>query len=122
VVALAFGLAAATIFPVLMMGIFSKRINKEGAIAGMLVGLVFTATYMFLYLGVFFVKGTNMYEPVAANYWFGIAPASIGAVGAVVNFVVAYVVSSMTKAPPAHVIDLIESIRVPKGSGSAQAH
>ena len=77
---------------------------------------------MFLYLGVFFVKGTNMYEPVAANYWFGIAPASIGAVGAVVNFVVAYVVSSMTKAPPAHVIDLIESIRVPKGSGSAQAH
>ena len=122
VVALAFGLAAATIFPVLMMGIFSKRINKEGAIAGMLVGLIFTATYIFVYKGWFFIPGTNNLPDTAANYVFGISPLSIGAVGAVVNFVVAFVVSMMTKAPPQHVVDLVESIRVPKGSGAAQAH
>ena len=122
VVALAFGLAAATIFPVLMMGIFSKRINKEGAIAGMLAGLVFTAVYIFLYLGWFFVPGTNMYENIPANHFFGISPLSIGTVGAVVNFGVAYVVSMATKAPPQHVVDLIESIRVPKGAGAATGH
>ncbi|MFZ1468696.1 MAG: sodium:solute symporter family protein [Paracoccaceae bacterium] len=122
VVALAFGLAAATIFPVLMMGIFSKRINKEGAIAGMLVGLIFTAVYIFTYKGWFFIPDTNTLPDNAANYIFGISPLSIGAVGAVVNFAVAYVVSMMTKAPPQHVIDLIESIRVPKGAGTAQSH
>ncbi|MBN2631465.1 MAG: cation acetate symporter [Rhodobacteraceae bacterium] len=122
VVALAFGLAAATIFPVLMMGIFSKRINKEGAIAGMLAGLVFTAVYIFLYLGWFFIPGTNMYANTPANHFFGISPLSIGTIGAVVNFTVAYLVSMVTKAPPQHVVDLIESIRVPKGAGSAQAH
>ena len=122
VVALAFGLAAATIFPVLMMGIFSKRINKEGAIAGMLAGLVFTAMYIFTYKGMFFVPGTNLLPDTADNYFFGISPLSIGTIGAVVNFVVAYAVSMVTKAPPAHVIALIESIRVPKGAGSAQSH
>jgi cation/acetate symporter len=122
VVALAFGLAAATIFPVLMMGIFSKRINKEGAIAGMLVGLVFTSVYIFTYKGWFFFPGTNMLPDTADNYIFGISPLSIGAVGAVVNFVVAFVVSSMTKAPPKEVVDLIESIRVPKGAGAATGH
>ncbi len=122
VVALAFGLAAATIFPVLMMGIFSKRINKEGAIAGMLVGLVFTAMYIFAYKGMFFVPGTNWLPDTPANYIFGISPLSIGTVGAVLNFAAAYLVSSVTKAPPQHVVDLIESIRVPKGAGSAQAH
>ena len=121
-VALAFGLAAATIFPVLMMGIFSKRINKEGAIAGMLAGLVFTAMYIFTYKGMFFVPGTNLLPDTADNYFFGISPLSIGTIGAVVNFVVAYAVSMVTKAPPAHVIALIESIRVPKGAGSAQSH
>ena len=122
VVALAFGLAAATIFPVLMMGIFSKRINKEGAIAGMLAGLVFTAVYIFLYLGWFFIPGTNLYANTPDQHFFGISPLSIGTVGAVVNFVVAYVVSMATQAPPQHVVELIESIRVPKGAGSAQAH
>jgi cation/acetate symporter len=122
VVALAFGLAAATIFPTLMMGIFSKRINKEGAIAGMFVGLVFTSLYIFAYKGMFFVPGTNWLPDTADNYVFGISPLSIGAVGAVVNFVVAYVVSMVTKAPPQHVVDLIESIRVPKGAGKAQSH
>ncbi len=122
VVALAFGLAAATIFPALMMGIFSTRINKEGAILGMLCGLIFTSVYIFLYLGWFFVPGTAVYANTPANYWFGISPLSIGAIGAVVNFAVAYVVSSVTKAPPQHVVDLVESIRIPRGAGSAQAH
>ena len=122
VVALAFGLAAATIFPVLMMGIFSKRINKQGAIVGMLFGLVFTAVYIFVYKGWFFIPGTNMLEDVAANYVFGISPLSIGAVGAVVNFVSAYVVSSMTKEPPQEVQELVESIRIPKGAGAATGH
>jgi cation/acetate symporter len=122
VVALAFGLAAATIFPVLMMGIFSKRINKEGAIAGMLAGLVFTAVYIFIYKGWFFVPGTNWLPDTADNYVFGISPLSIGSVGALVNFTVAYVVSMVTKAPPQSVVDLVESIRVPKGAGKASAH
>jgi len=122
VVALAFGLAAATIFPALMMGIFSKRVNKEGAILGMIAGLVFTAVYIFLYLGWFFVPGTATYANTPDNYFFGISPLSIGTVGAVVNFVVAYVVSMATKAPPADVVELVESIRVPKGAGAAQSH
>jgi len=122
VVALAFGLAAATIFPVLMMGIFSHRINKEGAIVGMLVGLVFTAVYIFLYKGWFFVPGTAVYADVEANWFFGISPLSIGTVGAALNFISAYLVSSVTAAPPKHVQDLVESIRVPRGAGAAQAH
>ena len=122
VVALAFGLAAATIFPALMMGIFSKRINKQGAIAGMAVGLVFTAVYIFIYKGWFFIPGTNNLPDTAANYIFGISPLSIGAVGALVNFVVAYFVSAATEEPPAHVQELVESIRVPKGAGAATHH
>ncbi|CAM5343853.1 cation acetate symporter [Frigidibacter albus] len=122
VVALAFGLAAATIFPVLMMGIFSKRINKEGAIAGMLVGLIFTAVYIFTYKGWFFIPGTNMLPDTAANYVFGISPLSIGAVGAVLNFAAAFIVSGMTKEPPQHVQELVESIRIPRGAGAATGH
>jgi cation/acetate symporter len=122
VVALAFGLAAATIFPVLMMGIFSKVVTKEGAIAGMLVGLVATAVYIFLYLGWFFIPGTNVLPNTPAAHFLGISPAGFGPVGALLNFVVAYLVSMMTKAPPREVQDLIESIRVPKGAGKAVAH
>ncbi len=122
VVALAFGLAAATIFPVLMMGIFSKRINKEGAIAGMLVGLISTAVYIFLYLGWFFIPGTATLENVPANWLFGISPASFGTVGAILNFGTAYIVSSMTKEPPREIQDLVESIRIPKGAGAATGH
>ncbi len=122
VVALAFGLAAATIFPVLMMGIFSTRITKEGAIAGMLVGLVATSVYIFTYLGWFFVPGTNMLPNTPDAHFLGISPAAFGPVGALLNFIVAYVVSMLTKAPPKDVQDLIQSIRVPKGAGKAQAH
>jgi cation/acetate symporter len=121
-VALAFGLAAATIFPALMMGIFSKRINKEGAIMGMLVGLVFTSVYIFIYKGWFFIAGTNWLPDTPDQYVFGISPLSIGTIGAILNFVTAYVVSSVTSAPPREVQDLVESIRVPKGAGAAQAH
>ncbi|WP_411958057.1 sodium:solute symporter family protein [Paracoccus homiensis] len=121
-VALAFGLAASSIFPVLMMGIFSKRINKQGAIAGMLAGILSTLLYIFTYKGWFFIAGTNMLEDTAANWLFGISPASFGVIGALINFGVAYVVSNATEEPPAHVQDLVESIRVPRGAGDAQAH
>jgi cation/acetate symporter len=121
-VALAFGLAAATLFPALMMGIFSKRVNSIGAIAGMLVGLVFTCTYIFAYLGFLFIPGTNWVENIPANHVFGIAPTSIGAVGALLNFAVAYAISAVTKEPPVEVQELVESIRVPRGAGASVAH
>ncbi|MFO1140695.1 MAG: sodium:solute symporter family protein [Paracoccus sp. (in: a-proteobacteria)] len=121
-VALAFGLAASSIFPVLMMGIFSKRVNKQGAIWGMIAGMLSTLLYIFAYKGWFFVAGTNMFEDTAANWLFGIAPASFGVVGAGLNFLVAYLVSGATEAPPEHVQDLVESIRVPKGAGTALHH
>jgi cation/acetate symporter len=119
VVALAFGLAAATLFPALMMGIFSKRVTSEGAIAGMLVGLVFTCLYIFTYLGWFFIPGTNWLENTPENHFFGIAPTAIGSVGALLNFAVAYAVSAATKAPPVDVQEMVESIRVPRGSQAA---
>ncbi|MDK8875233.1 sodium:solute symporter family protein [Paracoccus sp. SSJ] len=121
-VALAFGLAASSIFPVLMMGIFSTRMNKEGAIAGMLAGVISTLVYIFTYKGWFFISGTNMLPDTADAWLFGISPASFGTIGAVINFAVAYLVSSATKEPPAEVRDLVESIRVPRGAGGAQAH
>jgi cation/acetate symporter len=122
VVALAFGLAAATIFPALMMGIFSKRINMAGAVLGMIVGLVFTSVYIFLYLGWFFIPGTNVFPNTPDAHFLGISPAGIGPVGALLNFIVAYVVSMATKEPPRDVVELVESIRVPKGAGAATAH
>ncbi|MGB6103466.1 MAG: sodium:solute symporter family protein [Pusillimonas sp.] len=122
VVALAFGLAAATIFPALMMGIFFKRVNKQGAIAGMLVGLIFTAVYIFIYKGWFFIPGTNNLPDTAESYIFGISPLSIGAIGALANFVVAFVVSSFTEEPPQEIQDMVESIRIPRGAGAATQH
>ncbi|WP_341304432.1 sodium:solute symporter family protein [Pseudomonas sp. TMP25] len=122
VVALAFGIAAATLFPALMMGIFSKRVNDKGAIAGMLVGLVFTVIYIFLYLGWFFIPGTATFANTPDNWLFGISPLSIGTVGAVINFAVAYGVSLATAAPPQEIQDLVESVRTPKGAGGAIGH
>ena len=122
VVALAFGIAAATLFPALMMGIFSKRVNDKGAIAGMLVGLVFTSVYIFLYLGWFFIPGTATLPNTPDNWMFGISPLSIGTVGALLNFAVAYAVSLATIAPPQEVQDLVESVRTPKGAGGALNH
>ncbi|MDO5070607.1 MAG: sodium:solute symporter family protein [Neisseria zoodegmatis] len=122
VVALAFGIAAASIFPALMMGIFSKRINSAGATAGMLAGLISTCVYIFLYMGWFFIPGTNTFENVEANWLFGISPLSFGAVGAMINFVVAFIVSAAGKAPPQDVQDLVESVRYPRGAGQAVDH
>jgi cation/acetate symporter len=122
VVALAFGLAASSIFPALMMGIFDKRANSTGAILGMLSGLIFTLVYIFWFKGWFFIKGTEMLANTPDNWFMGISPEAIGAVGALINFVVAYVVSRITAAPPEHIQHLVEDIRVPKGAGVASAH
>ncbi|MGD9917473.1 MAG: sodium:solute symporter family protein [Paenirhodobacter sp.] len=120
-VALAFGVAAATIFPALMMGIFTKRINSAGAIAGMLAGLITTVVYIFLHKGWFFVASTASYSD-AAPMLFGIKSTAFGTVGAIINFVVAYGVTSVTKPTPDSVQELVESIRIPKGAGAATGH
>ncbi|WP_394375092.1 sodium:solute symporter family protein [Stutzerimonas frequens] len=122
VVALAFGLAAASLFPALMMGIFSKRVNSKGAVAGMLVGVISTAVYIFLYLGWFFIPGTASIPNTPDQWWMGISPQAFGAVGAILNFAVAYAVSMATEAPPQEIQDLVESVRTPKGAGVALDH
>ncbi len=122
VVALAFGLAASSLFPALMMGIFSKRVNSKGAVAGMLVGVVSTAVYIFLYLGWFFIPGTASIPNTPDQWWMGISPQAFGAVGAMLNFAVAYAVSMATEAPPQEIQDLVESVRTPKGAGVALDH
>ena len=122
VVALAFGLAASSIFPALMMGIFSKRVNSKGAILGMIAGILSTLLYIFMYKGWFFIPGTNMLANTTANHFLGIAPEAFGAIGAIINFAVAYAVSSATEEPPEEIQDLVESIRIPKGAGGAVDH
>jgi len=122
VVALAFGLAASSIFPALMMGIFSTRINNHGAVAGMLVGLISTLVYIFAYKGWFFVAGTEMFANTPDNWFLGISPEAFGALGALLNVVTAFVVSSMTAPVPDDIRQIVEDIRVPKGAGSAQDH
>ncbi len=122
VVALAFGLAASSIFPALMMGIFLKGINNKGAIAGMLTGLLSTLIYIFWFKGWFFIPGTEML-PNTAEYWlWGIQPESFGAIGALINFAVAIFVSAITDDPPEHIQHLVEHIRVPRGSGTGMDH
>ncbi len=116
VVALAFGLAASSLFPALMMGIFSKRMNKQGAIAGMLAGLSITLLYIFWYKGWFFIPDTNMLPDNADNWLFGINPTSFGAIGAAVNFIVAILVAKMTAPPPHEIQELVEEVRVPRAS------
>jgi cation/acetate symporter len=123
VVALAFGLAASSIFPALMMGIFSKRINNHGAILGMIAGIGVTLAYIFAYKGMFFIKGTAIFPASTPEYWImGVSPEAFGAIGALVNFVVAYFVSMATAPPPKEIQDLVESIRVPQGAGAATEH
>jgi cation/acetate symporter len=122
VVALAFGLAASSIFPALMMGIFAKRANNVGAICGMLAGLGITLLYIFWFKGWFFVPGTNMAPNTAENWLFGISPEAFGTVGAMVNFAVCFVVSRLTAAPPEHIQHLVEDVRVPRGATAAVDH
>ena len=115
VVAFAFGLAAASLFPPILLGIFSKRMNKQGAIAGMLTGLIFTYAYIEFFKGLFLRwTGSPFAEDVAENWLFGISPEGIGALGMVLNFVVALTVSRMTAAPPERVQALVEYIRAPR--------
>jgi len=122
-VALAFGIAASSLFPAIMLGIFSKTMNTRGAVAGMIAGLSVTLFYVFAHKGIFFIKGTEFVELVGGNNgWFGIEPNAIGTLGAIVNFVVAFLVAKTTAPAPQHIQDLVESIRVPKGSGAASGH
>ncbi|MEM5477566.1 sodium:solute symporter family protein [Pacificibacter sp. AS14] len=120
-VALAFGLAASSIFPALMMGIFSKRINNKGAVAGMLAGLIVTLVYIFLHKGWFFVPGTNSFTD-AEPLLLSIKSTSFGAIGAMINFIVAFAVSRATDEPPVEIQELVESIRIPRGAGGAVDH
>ncbi len=108
VVAFAFGLAASSFFPVIIMGIFSKRINKEGAIAGMIVGLLFTSCYIIYFK--FLFPELNFAE----NWWFGISPEGIGTLGMILNFLVSGVVSHLTPEPLQEVQEMVENIRYPR--------
>jgi cation/acetate symporter len=121
-VALAFGLAASSIFPVLMMGIFSKNINKEGAIAGMIAGISITLFYVFQHKGILFIADWKYLESWGSNWFLGIEPNAFGAIGAVFNFVVAFLVSKVTAETPQEVKDLVEHVRVPAGAGGAVDH
>ncbi|QTN39698.1 cation acetate symporter [Cryomorphaceae bacterium] len=119
VVALAFGLAAASFFPAIVMGIFSKRMNRQGAIAGMIVGLGITIYYIARF------KLGWIGDPATAtkdHWWFGISPEGFGTIGMVINFAVAWIVALFTPEPPQDVQDLVEDIRIPSGAGSAVAH
>lgn len=121
-VALAFGLAASSIFPALMMGIFYKRMNTQGAIAGMLSGIGVTLFYVFQHKGIMFVQSTAFLGDMNANWFLGIEPNAFGAVGALVNFIVAITVAKVTAEPPQEVQDLVDEIRSPHGAGGAVAH
>ncbi|NDP39923.1 MAG: cation acetate symporter [Rhodoferax sp.] len=116
-VALAFGIAASSLFPAIMMGIFSKKMNKEGAMAGMLAGLSITLFYVFAHKGLFFIKGTEYLGLIGGpNPFFGITPEAFGAIGALVNFAVAFLVDKVTPEPPEHIQHMVEAVRVPRGS------
>ena len=104
-----------------MMGIFSTKVNNRGAVAGMLAGLIVTLVYIFLHKGWFFIPDTNSFtdaDPLLGT----IKSTSFGAVGAAINFAVAYIVSGMTKPVPQHIQELVESVRIPRGAGAAQDH
>lgn len=116
VVALAFGLAAASFFPAIILGIFDKRMNKEGAIAGMVVGISLMMYYMMRFKLDMFGGGTS------EDWWFGISPEGFGAIAMGVNFVISVIISRVSLAPPQEVQDMVESIRIPSGAGEAQDH
>ncbi|ASU23280.1 cation acetate symporter [Vibrio qinghaiensis] len=116
VVAFAFGLAAASFFPAIILGIFYKKMNKEGAIAGMVAGIIFTATY------IIYFKFINPAASTPDNWLFGISPEGIGTLGMCLNFVVSIVVNKFTAEVPTEVQEMVESIRFPKGAGQAHDH
>jgi cation/acetate symporter len=115
VVAFAFGLAAASLFPAILLGIFFKRVNREGAIAGMLTGLIFTYGYIEFFKGLFLKWAGAPWGVNSAEHWlFGISPEGIGVIGMCLNFIVAIAVSLVTPPPPERVQQLVEDIRVPR--------
>ena len=123
VVALAFGLAAASFFPAIILGIFSKRMNMEGAISGMVVGISLMIFYMLKFkFGLFDGGGKEVIEALQKDWWFGISPEGFGTVAMAANFVVAFAVSAMTPAPPQNVQAIVENIRIPRGAGAAHDH
>ena len=115
-VALAFGLAASSLFPALLLGIFSKRETREGAVLGMLAGIGVTLAYVFQHKGIMFIPGTSFLGDLPPNWFLGIEPNAFGVVGAIVNFSVTLTVSRLTAPPPASVQQLVEEIRVPVSS------
>ncbi|WBX77184.1 cation acetate symporter [Tenacibaculum ovolyticum] len=122
VVALAFGLAAASFFPAIVLGIFDKRMNKEGAIAGMVIGLSLMLLYMLKFKFGIFDGGKSAVAGLKSSWWFGISPEGFGTVAMFVNFVISVVISRMTPAPPENVQEIVENIRIPSGAGEASAH
>ena len=121
-VAIAFGLAASSIFPALMMGIFNKKVNRAGAVAGMITGISITMLYVFQHKGIMFIPGTSFLGGMSPNWFFGISPNAFGCVGALANFAVAIGVSKMTDPVPDHIQHLVEDIRIPAGAGTATEH
>jgi cation/acetate symporter len=119
VVALAFGLAAASFFPAIILGIFDKRMNRQGAVAGMIVGI----TLMLFYMIVYKTGLIGVMDPrPASEWWFGTSPEGFGTVAMLVNVVVSVVVSRLTSPPPQHVQEIVEHIRIPSGAGEAHDH
>ncbi len=122
VVALAFGLAAASFFPAIVLGIFDKRMNRQGAVTGMIVGLSLMLFYMLKFKFGIFDGGKDAVAGLAGDWWFGISPEGFGTVAMIVNFMISVIVSRLTTAPPENIQHLIEDIRIPKGAGAAVAH
>ena len=123
VVALAFGLAAASIFPAIVLGIFYKKMNKEGAVSGMVVGLLLMLFYMLKFKFGIFDGGKSAVVGLQSDWWFGISPEGFGSIAMLVNFAVAYIVCRFTAPPPDEVQEIVENIRIPSGAGDAhQAH
>ena len=118
-VALAFGLAASSLFPALLMGIFARGVNREGAVAGMLAGISVTLLYVFQHKGIMFIPGTSFLGDMSPNWFFGIEPNAFGVVGAIMNFIVALTVSRVTAPPPQEVEDLLDFLHEPAAAKSA---
>ncbi|MCB0443752.1 MAG: cation acetate symporter, partial [Flavobacterium sp.] len=122
VVALAFGLAAASFFPAIILGIFYKKMNKEGAISGMVVGMLLMIFYMLKFKFGLFDGGKEVVDSLKPDWWFGISPEGFGTVAMLVNFIVALVVNKFTTEPPHEVQEIVENIRIPSGAGEAVDH
>ncbi|MFT6994964.1 MAG: cation/acetate symporter [Maribacter sp.] len=122
VVALAFGLAAASFFPAIVLGIFYKKMNKEGAVSGMVVGILLMLFYMLKFKFGIFDGGKEAVAGLQESWWFGISPEGFGSIAMVVNFIVALVVNKFTPEPPLEVQEIVENIRIPSGAGDASSH